>query len=170
MLWRTTTTCHTTASQLSSNSSTAPKRVCESYEPWYTSLLIANSVFGMGRDLGTFLSVYGAAVDGNLLTWSIGGPDPRVQIPLNLLGEPQGISGSHNKYEADASPTRGDLYVYGNDYELVVSRFQRLYDLGKAKDDYNLQTLTDLRAIVFQESIDTNPYFFNGPFPGLLGK
>jgi hypothetical protein len=41
--------------------------------------------------------------------------------------------------------------------------------LGKAKDDYNLQTLTDLRAIVFQESIDTNPYFFNGPFPGLLG-
>jgi hypothetical protein len=141
----------------------------------------------MGADLGAFLAVFGAAVDGNLATWSIGGPDPRVSTPLNLLGQPQGISGSHNKYEADASPTRGDLYVYGilftlsiiffhanayslgQDYELIVSRFQRLYDLGKAKDDYNLQTLTDLRAIVFQESIDTNPYFFNGPFPGLLG-
>jgi hypothetical protein len=62
-----------------------------------------------------------------------------------------------------------NTYSLGQDYELIVSRFQRLYDLGKAKDDYNLQTLTDLRAIVFQESIDTNPYFFNGPFPGLLG-
>jgi hypothetical protein len=62
-----------------------------------------------------------------------------------------------------------NAYSLGQDYELIVSRFQRLYDLGKAKDDYNLQTLTDLRAIVFQESIDTNPYFFNGPFPGLLG-
>jgi hypothetical protein len=148
----------------------APKRVCVFFVQRYRSLLTARPVFGMSRDLGAFLAIYGAAVDGNLATWSIGGPDPRVSIPLNLLGQPQGISGSHNKYEADASPTRGDLYVYGQDYELIVSRFQRLYDLGKAKDDYNLQTLTDLRAIVFQESIDTNPYFFNGPFPGLLGK
>jgi hypothetical protein len=67
----------------------------------------------MGRDLGAFLSVFGGAVDGNVATWSIGGPDPRVSVPLNLLGEPMGISGSHNKYEADASPTRGDLFVYG---------------------------------------------------------
>jgi len=125
-------------------------------------------VFGMGRDLGAFLAIFGAAVDGNAVSWSIGGPDPRVSIPLNLLGQPMGISGSHNKYESDNSPTRGDLYVEGNDYKLVLKRFQRLYDAGKAKDDYNLQTLTDVRAVGFQESIDTNPYFFNGPFPGVL--
>jgi len=81
-----------------------------------------------------------------------------------------GISGSHNKYEGDVSPTRGDLYVEGNDYKLVLKRWQRLYDSGKAKDDYNLQTLTDVRAAAFQESIDTNPYFFNGPFTGVLGE
>jgi len=125
-------------------------------------------VFGMGRDLGGFLAVFGAAVDGNVASWSIGGPDPRVSIPLNLLGQPMGISGSHNKYEGDNSPTRGDLFVEGNDYKLVLKRFQRLYDAGKAKDDYNLQTLTDVRAVGFQESIDTNPYFFNGPFTGVL--
>jgi hypothetical protein len=124
----------------------------------------------MGRDLGAFLAIFGAAVDGNAVSWSIGGPDPRVSIPLNLLGQPMGISGSHNKYESDNSPTRGDLYVEGNDYKLVLKRFQRLYDAGKAKDDYNLQTLTDVRAVGFQESIDTNPYFFNGPFPGVLGR
>jgi hypothetical protein len=118
------------------------------------------AVFGMGVDLSTFLAVYGAAVDGNLLTWSIGGPDARVSIPLNLLGQPQGISGSHNKYEGDASPTRGDLYVTGNDYDLVLSRFQSLYDAGKAKDEYDLQVLTDNRGKKFQESIDTNPYFW----------
>ena len=124
----------------------------------------------MGKDLGAFLAVFGGAVDGNVATWSIGGPDPRVSIPLNLLGQPMGISGSHNKYEGDVSPTRGDLYVEGNDYKLVLKRWQRLYDSGKAKDDYNLQTLTDVRAAAFQESIDTNPYFFNGPFTGVLGE
>ena len=60
-------------------------------------------MFGMGVDLSTFLAVYGSVFDGNLYSWSIGGPDDRVSIPLNLLGQPQGISGSHNKYEGDAS-------------------------------------------------------------------
>lgn len=68
-------------------------------------------VFGMGVDLATVLSVYGAVIDGNLESWSIGGPSPYVQTPLGLGGIPQGISGSHNKYEGDGSPTRGDLYL-----------------------------------------------------------
>lgn len=68
-------------------------------------------MFGMGLDLGAFLSVYGAVADGNGLEWSIGGPTPQVGSLLGLLGgTPQGISGSHNKYESDVSPTRGDLY------------------------------------------------------------
>lgn len=65
----------------------------------------------MGADLATFLGIYGAVVDGNLLEYSIGGPDPRVTLGLGLGGIPQGLSGSHNKYEGDNSPTRGDLYV-----------------------------------------------------------
>jgi hypothetical protein len=131
-------------------------------------LLTEPQVFGMGADLAAFLAVYGAAVSGNLVSWSMGGPDPRVSIPLNLLGQPQGISGSHNKYETDASPTRGDLYVYGQAYDLILSRFQNLYDRGKADDNYDLPLLTELRYDQFQESIDTNPYFFNSAFAGLL--
>lgn len=70
-----------------------------------------NVVFGMGVDLATFLAIYGAVFDGDLVSWSIGGPPPGGLLgDIGLLGKPQGISKSHNKYESDASPTRGDLY------------------------------------------------------------
>jgi len=74
-----------------------------------------SAAYGMGLDLSTFLSAYGAVFDGNLQGYSIGGPTPLNQFPLDnllgLVGEPKGLSGSHNKYEADTSATRGDLYV-----------------------------------------------------------
>ena len=70
----------------------------------------------MGIDLGTFLAVYGTAFDGDSLSadpgYSIGGPATSDGILTSgLLGTPSGLSGSHNNYEADTSPTRGDLYV-----------------------------------------------------------
>lgn len=65
----------------------------------------------MGVDLGAILSIYGAVFDGDLLSWSIGGPPSTGLLSsAGLLGTPQGISGSHNKYEGDASPARPDLY------------------------------------------------------------
>jgi len=126
-------------------------------------------VFGMGTDLATVLAVYGAVFDGDLTKWSIGGPDARVGL-LNLLGTPQGISGSHNKYEGDASPTRGDLYQYGNDYEVVLSQFQELYSKGQPADNYDLDLLTEQRANRFNQSINENPYFFNAPFSGVVAQ
>lgn len=74
-----------------------------------------NEAYGMALDPGGFLGVYGAAFDGNLLGYSIGGPTSLNQLLINnilgLAGAPQGLSGSHNKYEADTSPIRGDLYL-----------------------------------------------------------
>ena len=64
-----------------------------------------------GADLAAFLAVYGAVFDGDLTSYSIGGPAPSLlNLADGLLGTPQGLSGSHNKYEGDNSPTRGDLY------------------------------------------------------------
>lgn len=128
------------------------------------------SVFGMGADLATFRSVYGAVIDGDLTSWSIGGAPPGgVLSSLGLLSQPGGISNSHNKYESDVSPTRGDLYEYGNDYSLVMSQFEALFSQqpDAATANYNLSVLTNFRARQFQESISTNPYFFNGPFFGV---
>ncbi|KAA8575504.1 hypothetical protein EYC84_004655 [Monilinia fructicola] len=101
-------------------------------------LVSANEqVFGMGADLAVFLSIYGVVMDGNPISinpgWSIGGPPTQGQNLLGnlfgLLGAPQGLIGSHNKYEGDTSPTRGDLFVYGNSWKLQISQFQELFDL-----------------------------------------
>lgn len=39
-----------------------------------------------------------------------------------------------------------------------------------ADDNYDLELLTSYRASRFQESIATNPYFFNAPFSGVLAQ
>ena len=107
------------------------------------------TVFGMAPDLGTFLAVYGAVVDGTLTQWSIGG-QPHT-----------GILGSHNNYEADSSPLKSDLNQYGTNTKLVMSQFKTLYDMqpDASTANYNLEVLREFRGKRYQESIDKNPYF-----------
>ncbi|KAB8300543.1 hypothetical protein EYC80_000703 [Monilinia laxa] len=124
--------------------------------------------FGMGVDLGAFLSIYAAVFDGDLATWSIGGPpNSGILSSVGLVGQPQGLSGSHNNYETDASPSRPDLYQYGNNYKVIISQFEEMYALPLGPNGYDLSVLTPFRATRFQQSIDNNPYFFNGPFSGI---
>ena len=48
---------------------------------------------------------------GDGVHFSIGGPPgPGLPVVSGLLGQPRGISNSHNRFEGDASPARGDLY------------------------------------------------------------
>ena len=128
------------------------------------------TVVGMGPDLAAFLAIYGAVFDGNLLGWSIGGPATGLDVPL--LGKPRGLTGSHNKYEADVSPARGDLYQYGNDYLTVLDQFKGLYNVQGSETEetsnYDIGAQTNWRIQRFQQSISENPYFFNNFFSGLL--
>ncbi|KAF7910711.1 uncharacterized protein EAF01_002221 [Botrytis porri] len=134
-------------------------------------------VFGMGADLAIFLTVYGLVMDGNPLSlnpgWSIGGSPTQGQNILDnlfgLLGSPQGLIGSHNKYEGDTSPTRGDLFVYGNAWVLQMPHFQEMFDLQPDKEtaNYDIGVMSQLRQITFERSVRTNPYFFYGPFVGM---
>ncbi|KAJ3928405.1 MAG: hypothetical protein NXY57DRAFT_1041659 [Lentinula lateritia] len=63
----------------------------------------------MGTDLGLFLSIfYGAATDGDTLSFSIGQGENSI---LGILPQ-SGLTGSHNNCEEDVSPTRGDLHEY----------------------------------------------------------
>jgi hypothetical protein len=61
-------------------------------------------------------------------------------------------------------------YPSGNDYKVIVPQFQQLFDMqpDAATANYDLAVLTDFRATRFQQSIDNNPYFFNGPFSGVV--
>jgi hypothetical protein len=71
----------------------------------------------MGLDLAAVLSVYSGVMAGDILTCSIGGKPKNGGLvgglvsDLGLLGQPLGLSASHNRFEADVSPTRADLYT-----------------------------------------------------------
>ncbi|KAM0798671.1 hypothetical protein BDR22DRAFT_881597 [Usnea florida] len=140
-----------------------------------TIISAVNNAYGMGIDLGQFLAVYGTLFDGDAVSldpgYSIGGPATSEEIlGLGLLGTPSGLSGSHNNYEADTSPTRGDLYVVGNDYLLQVERFQEYYDAlpenTPAPEQYT--ALFPFRQAQFNSSVATNPYFFFPQFAGVF--
>ncbi|KAG4270402.1 hypothetical protein FPRO04_11561 [Fusarium proliferatum] len=117
-----------------------------------TIIKATNEVYGMSLDLSGFLAVYGTVFNGNPVSlnpgYSIGGPSRFSQNILNgggLLVTPSGLSGSHNKYESDVSATRGDLYVTGNNYHVILERF-----------------------VNFRDSEKTNSHFFYSPFAGIL--
>jgi hypothetical protein len=130
---------------------------------------VTEKVVGMGPVLSTFLSVLGGAIDsGELTAWSMGGTPPPGVGGL-LAGNGKGLSGSHNKYESDASPTRPDLYdpsSGANDYKTVASQFQELIDY--CPGSVTMECLTSFRSHRFDTQIARNPYFFNGPFTGVL--
>ena len=111
----------------------------------------------MERDLGGFLAIYGAVLDGDGASWSIGG------VPHT------GISGSHHNYEADSSPFKSDLNQYGSNGEFVMSQFRRLYDMQPDAEtaNYNLEVFRTFRGQRLQDSISKNPFFYYGPFDGI---
>ena len=51
---------------------------------------------------------------------------------------------------------------------MQVPQFKQLYEMGMADDNYDLDLLTEFRAIRFQQSIENNPEFFYGPFTGVI--
>jgi hypothetical protein len=120
----------------------------------------------MGPLLSLFLSVYGGAIDGDILSWSIGGKPSLAQGGVTgILGN--GLIGSHNKYEGDASPTRPDLYESGNNWMTVTSQFQDLINYSP-NNEVTLDSLTNFRSHRFDQQVANNPNYFYGPFAGVL--
>lgn len=120
----------------------------------------------MGPNLALFLSALGGAIDGDILNWSMGGTPSLAQGgATGILGN--GLIGSHNKYEGDASPTRADLYEAGNNWKTVTAQFQDLINHSPG-GVVTLDSLTAFRSDRFDTQIKNNPYFFNGPFTGVL--
>ncbi|KAG8793538.1 hypothetical protein FRC12_002408 [Ceratobasidium sp. 428] len=174
--------------------------------PLVQAIEATNKVFGMAVDLGTVLSVYSSAscltlfhasiltytpaiFDGDPLTllWSVGGATGPALPPL--LSAPQGMSGSHNKYEGDASATRADAYLNNGDASsLNLTFFKQLYDLqpgeptkhttlailiqnnqeGSPTANFDYDVVIQHRETRRQHSVSTNPHFFNGPFSGFI--
>ncbi|KAJ5595735.1 hypothetical protein N7450_002193 [Penicillium hetheringtonii] len=136
-----------------------------------------NKVYGMGVDLATILAIMGTVWTGDPLSldpsFSIGGRDTGVNNLLNnlggLLGEPQGLIGSHNFIEADSSNTRDDLYVTGNNYALNMDKFMAWYNMS-TDGTFDMDLMAKRAKDRFHETIETNPNFYYGPVTGLIAR
>lgn len=122
----------------------------------------------LGADLASFLATLAAVQTGDGNYFSIGGP-PTQSFPLapGLLGQPRGLSNSHNRFEADASPARGDLYQFGEAYLTQLPFFQTMYDApgtttANPDPNYDLDLLGNVAVTRSQQSVAQNPYYFRG--------
>jgi hypothetical protein len=133
-----------------------------------------NTVYGMGIDLATIISVMGLTGAGNPISlnpgFSIGGQSPKSKNLLGnllgLLGTPRGLDGSHNFIEADSSNTRDDLYITGDASTMNMTLFMDVYN--SIDGALSMEDIGDRAAQRLQESIATNPLFYYGPYTGLL--
>ncbi|KAH7406357.1 Chloroperoxidase [Phaeosphaeria sp. MPI-PUGE-AT-0046c] len=129
----------------------------------------ANEVFGMGLDLSAFLSIYSAIVAGDLTSFSIGGKPKTggllggLTSSLGLLGEPQGLSASHNRFEHDGSPLRADLYSTGDPVSLNLRQFEELLSMPLSPNGIDASVMTAFRINRVRHSIATNGHYFAGP-------
>ncbi|KAJ5779131.1 hypothetical protein N7457_006851 [Penicillium paradoxum] len=136
-----------------------------------------NKVYGMGIDLATILALMGTVWTGDPISlepsFSIGGPDTGVHNLLNnvggVLGEPQGLIGSHNFIEADSSNTRDDLYVTGNSWTLNMDKFMAWYNMS-SDGTYDMDLMAERAKIRFDQTVHTNPDFYFGPVTGLIAR
>ncbi|KAK1234340.1 hypothetical protein PQX77_002460, partial [Marasmius sp. AFHP31] len=95
-----------------------------------------HNVFGMGLDMAIFLAILGSVISGDATTNT-----------------------------KQTSPTRGGLYLTGDNVHLNLTQFKSLYN--KHPDHYDISLLNHFRYKRFQDSIHTNPYFFNRAFSGV---
>ncbi|KAF8160227.1 putative oxidase [Mycena galopus ATCC 62051] len=129
----------------------------------------STQVLSFGTDFATMVGVlgcFGADLYDPTLPLSIGAAPPANQTIGGLLGSaPSGLDGTHNQFESDASPTRGDLYQFGNNYDVQNAFFQELFNRQPPSPsaNYNATVMYQQIEARFVQSVANNPYFFHGP-------
>ncbi|ETS73157.1 hypothetical protein PFICI_15102 [Pestalotiopsis fici W106-1] len=129
-------------------------------------------VFNMGADLSSLLATGGALDGGDILsqTMSIGGPDNRVGLlggALNrIFGTPSGIAG-HGKFnEGDASATRDDFYLEGDNISFKPELFKQMHQqaLARGNGTYNVDAIKEHFKNRYAASRAANSrFYFNVP-------
>lgn len=122
------------------------------------------AAYNMAPELALLLSVIAIALSGDPLTsrWSIGGEFS----PALPLFPASGLLGTHNQYEGDASIVRGDAYLNGGNVGVFQMRsWEALYARA---EEYTLDDIAEQSDYVTRWSILNNPYYFSGPFSGLV--
>ncbi|KAF8183732.1 hypothetical protein K438DRAFT_1920130 [Mycena galopus ATCC 62051] len=138
---------------------------------------MSRPLFAVGQDIAIILGVlglFGANLFNPALPLSIGGAPPPDETIWGVLGgllgsAPSGLSGTHNQFESDMSPARGDLYQFGNNYDVHNPFFQALFDQPQSPgSNYDLSVLCRHSQTRFEQSVANNPYFVHGPVEMLV--
>lgn len=126
----------------------------------------------MEADLSNLLAVGGALDGGDIISeeMSIGGPDDRVGVldgTLNsIFGTPSGISG-HGKFnEGDASATREDFYLNGDDITFQPELFKQMHQKALSIGDgtYSVDVVKAHFASRYADSkAENSQFYFNVP-------
>ncbi|KAI8939510.1 hypothetical protein NX059_003281 [Plenodomus lindquistii] len=122
------------------------------------------AAYNMSPELGLVLAVIATAVSGDPVTtrWSIGG----AFTPVVPLFPAEGILGSHNRYEGDASIVRGDAYL--NNGNVGVFQMRSWEALYARAEEYTLDDIAAQSDYVTRWSILNNPYYFSSPVGGIV--
>ena len=134
--------------------------------PYFTAITGLGACYNMSPDLAGALAAISVLLSGDIpsQTWSIGGSFPAT---LPGLSTPYGILGTHNEYEGDASIVRGDAYLNGGNVNVFQMRsWNALYP--RVGNNLNLDKAGGQSNYVTQYSVQNNPYYFSGPFSGLV--
>ncbi|KEQ98114.1 hypothetical protein AUEXF2481DRAFT_2094 [Aureobasidium subglaciale EXF-2481] len=144
---------------------------------FFEVITAVNQVYGMSVDLVAVLAVMGTVGVGNPLSlhpsFSIGGKSWKASNLIGnlfgLLGTPRGLDGAHNWIESDSSNTRDDLYVTGDASTMNMTLFLEAYN---SSDDVilSMDNIGARAAKRFEESISINPYFYYGPYTGMIAR
>ncbi|UJO16959.1 Dothistromin biosynthesis peroxidase dotB [Fulvia fulva] len=125
------------------------------------------NMYNVGFDLANVLAIAGVGLDGDLLSGKVSlGCDAtsRTKSPLSLLASQPGLNG-HNKFEADASLTRGDFFTTNN-FRLNTTLFTMMMET--CQGNCGRQELSVYREERWQQSVAENGNFFFGPGSLLL--
>lgn len=146
---------------------------CSGFLPRNGRATIAQTVSGLGAlynmspELAAALAAVAILISGDIPSgqWSIGAGFPS-SLPL-VLSNPKGIVGTHDKYEGDASVTRGDAYLNGGNVGVFKwEKWNNLWSMGE--DGFTLDKFANQSSYNTEVSQSTNPYYFSGPFSGIV--
>lgn len=122
----------------------------------------------MSPELAAGLAAIAILISGDIPStrWSIGAGFPST-LPL-VLSDPKGIVGTHNKYEGDSSIVRGDAHLNGGNVGVFQSLSWNNLIAITGDDGLTLEKTIQLSNTNTEFSIHNNPYYFSGPFSGLV--
>ncbi|KAF2422177.1 Cloroperoxidase [Tothia fuscella] len=144
----------------------------------YQQLVNASTdLFGTDTDISHLLAAYGVSLSGSgdVDHMSIGGPPgDRAPITEELLRPVFGLSSTHNNFESDASPMRGDLYEkylspQKHHHQInLLTNHRNSNGIPDGKVNYSLPILAEMRAERMNQSIANNKDVFFSPFSGTI--